>query len=272
MSCTWLRTCGDSFVEQLSSRRHAGLEAFALRDAHPATPVTASVTAMSHGSPASGRVALSELYRGTRERVVQLVSGPADDVLPVPATPGWTVHDVVAHLTGVAEDMLTGGPQSGPTPEWTAGHVARGRGVSMADLLATWAQCGPKVEALLDQTPIWPVVLDAGSHELDIRSAVGDTSLRDSALVMVGAKVLLRGLDVPLPLRVVTQDHDVRVGPEAPGEEPVVLRTTTYEAFRWRLGRRSRAQLAAMDWGGADPTPFLDHLCIFGPADDDVLE
>jgi hypothetical protein len=50
-----------------------------------------------------------------------------------------------------------------------------------------------------------------------------------------------------------------------------VLRTTSWEAFRWRLGRRSRAQLAAMDWS-ADPSEFLDQLCIFGPATVDVIE
>jgi hypothetical protein len=50
-----------------------------------------------------------------------------------------------------------------------------------------------------------------------------------------------------------------------------VLHTTAFEAFRWRLGRRSRAQLAAMEWS-ADPTAVLDHLVVFGPAARDVIE
>lgn len=50
-----------------------------------------------------------------------------------------------------------------------------------------------------------------------------------------------------------------------------MLRTDRFEAFRWRLGRRSRAQLAGMDWTG-DPSPILDDLVIFGPADSDVHE
>jgi hypothetical protein len=41
--------------------------------------------------------------------------------------------------------------------------------------------------------------------------------------------------------------------------------------LRWRTGRRSRAQLAAMDWSG-DLTPVLDHLYTFGPADADIVE
>jgi hypothetical protein len=43
------------------------------------------------------------------------------------------------------------------------------------------------------------------------------------------------------------------------------------EAWRWRTGRRSRAQLAAMDWSD-DPTPVLDHLYMFGPAETDIVE
>ncbi len=46
---------------------------------------------------------------------------------------------------------------------------------------------------------------------------------------------------------------------------------TRFEALRWRTGRRSRAQLAAMDWSD-DPTPVLDHLYLFGPAAADVVE
>jgi hypothetical protein len=51
----------------------------------------------------------------------------------------------------------------------------------------------------------------------------------------------------------------------------LTLRTTRFEAFRWRMGRRSREQLAALDWSG-DPTPVLGHLVVFGPARTDIAE
>jgi hypothetical protein len=35
------------------------------------------------------------------------------------------------------------------------------------------------------------------------------------------------------------------------------------------MGRRNRRQVAALDWSG-DPKPVLEHLFVFGPADDDV--
>ncbi len=222
------------------------------------------------------RVPLSTLYQDARERVTELLSGPLDDTRPVPATPGWTVHDVLAHLAGVAEDLAAGRrPEHGPTPEWTGGHVERGRDVGVAELLDRWAGHSEALAPLLDGDPIWPPVMDVGSHEQDLRSALGRPGARDCALVVIGSKVLLSGLRPPAPLLVTTQDHQVRVGPQGseavPDGERTRLTTTTFEAFRWRLGRRSRAQLAAMAWS-TDPAPFLDHLCIFGPAAGDVLE
>ncbi|MGZ4505710.1 MAG: hypothetical protein ACXVX8_01035 [Blastococcus sp.] len=216
---------------------------------------------------------LSALYREGRLRLSEFVLARADAVeTPVPATPPWTVHDAVAHLTGVAEDLLAGAvPNTGPTPEWTAGHVARFRDLPLEDVVRRWAEVSPEVEEVLDRRPIWPIVLDVGAHELDVRAALGDTGARDTDLVTAGAVALLRGLRVPRPLVVRTEHTEVTVGPDASGEEPVVLRTTTFEAFRWRLGRRSRGQLAALDWSG-DPEPYLDHLCVFGPAEVDVVE
>ena len=227
------------------------------------------------------RVPLSTLYREARERVTDLLrtrldAGLDDDARTVPATPGWTVHDVVAHLAGVAQDVAERRPLvAGPTPEWTAGHVARGRDVPLAGLLDQWAAHSVAVEALLDSRSPWPPVMDLGSHEQDLRGALGVPGARDCPLVVIGAKVLLGGLQVPAPLLVTTQDHRIRVGPDGsqdvPDDERTRLETTTFEAFRWRMGRRSRAQLAAMAWSG-DPEPFLDHLCVFGPAERDLVE
>jgi hypothetical protein len=217
------------------------------------------------------RVPLSDLYREGRLRLTEFVGEHLDrDGEPVPATPGWTVHDVVAHLTATAMDVAHGWrPTQPPTPDETAEHVARDRQVSTASLLDAWAGASAEVEAHLDEVADWPFVFDVGAHEHDVRAALGNRDARDVPLVRVGAKLLLRSLRVPGPLLVRTELGETRVGPE--DRDPVTLTTTAFEAFRWRLGRRSRRQLAAMDWSG-DPTPFLDHLCVFGPAAEDVLE
>lgn len=185
----------------------------------------------------------------------------------MPATPGWTVRDVIAHLVGIGEDGPP--PAAGPDEQWTAGHVAARRGMPVDALLDRWAAAPPGVAAFADSGPVWPPVLDVGTHELDLRAAFGDRSGRDSDLVRTAASVLIASLRVPVPLVVRTELQERRVGPDEGGT--LLLTTTAYEVFRWRMGRRSRAQLAAMDWSG-DPSPVLEQLYVFGPADHDLVE
>ena len=89
---------------------------------------------------------------------------------------------------------------------------------------------------------------------------------------------MLRWLRPPVPTVVHVGDAgDVVVGVLADGdgvagqEIELELTTTRFEALRWRLGRRSRHQLASMAWS-ADPAPVLDHLVVFGPAAGDLVE
>jgi len=112
-------------------------------------------------------------------------------------------------------------------------------------------------------------VIDVASHEQDIRGAVGQPGLRDTEVIRRLAGWLVSQLRTPVPLRVTVEGTRFQVGPE--GEPALELSTTWYEAFRWRMGRRSRNQLAALDWSG-DPSPVLDHLVVFGPARADVIE
>jgi hypothetical protein len=77
-------------------------------------------------------------------------------------------------------------------------------------------------------------------------------------------------LHPPTPMIVEVEDATFPIGAADAGE-PLRLSTTRFEVFRWRLGRRSRDQMAAMAWSG-DPAPVLDHLAVFGPAACDVDE
>jgi hypothetical protein len=116
---------------------------------------------------------------------------------------------------------------------------------------------------------VWPAVIDIASHEQDIRGALGRPGARDTQVIRLAAKGLIGSLDPPVPIRVSVEDTELRVGPaDGPG---LGLVTGRFEAFRWRMGRRSRAQLAALDWTG-DPAPVLDHLTIFGPSPVDIIE
>jgi len=214
---------------------------------------------------------LALLYRDTRERLTSLVSGLDDESLaiPVPTCPGWRVRDVVAHLAAVVEDVLAGRLTGPPSEAETAVQVARYAGRPMTQTLAGWTAGGPQFEEIISAFRVPPAVIDVASHEQDIRGALGLPGARDSEVIRQLAGWLLERLRTPVPVCVTVEDAEFRAGPD---DEPVLgLRTTRFEAFRWRMGRRSRDQLAALDWSG-DPAPVLDHLVVFGPARADIVE
>jgi uncharacterized protein (TIGR03083 family) len=214
---------------------------------------------------------LARLYRETRERLAALVAGldEAQLAAPVPACPGWSVADVIGHLAAIPEDVLAGRLTGPPTKAETAVQVDRFRGRLMARTLAGWAEQAPRFEEIVAAFEVWPAVIDVASHEQDIRAAVGQPGARDTEVIRQMSGWLIARLRPPVPLRVTTEDTQAQVGPD--GDPVLELTTTRYEAFRWRMGRRSRSQLAALAWSG-DPSAVLDHLVVFGPATADIIE
>ena len=248
--------------------------------------------------PASSTSAdLAGLYRDTRLRLGELVGslGPDELAAPVPAYPGWTVADVVSHLAAVADDVLAGRLTGPPSPEQTAEQVTRLRGRTIDEVVSGWADLAPRFEEMISGFEVWPAVLDLATHEQDIRGALGQPGARDTEVVRVGAERLITLMRPPVPIVVRVEDAEFTVGPDdgtgngrndgtgngmsadtdaartAGAGADLVLDTTRFEALRWRLGRRSRAQMTNLGWS-ADPTPVLDHLVVFGPSSEDIHE
>ena len=214
---------------------------------------------------------VAQIYQDTKERVTSLVTGLDDAALrtAVPACPGWSVRDVVAHLAATADDVGQGRLTGAPTDEETAAQIARFHGQQMSDIVAAWTDAAAHLDHLAESRGFEPPVGDVTSHEHDVRAALGRPGARDSAAVHYSSNRLLTNFRPPVPLRVTVEDAEYRSGPDDGAE--IHLRTTRFEALRWRTGRRSRAQLAAMDWS-EDPARVLDHLYMFGPADIDIHE
>lgn len=218
-------------------------------------------------------------YGFVRNRLTDLVGGLDDPAaVPVPACPGWSVHDVIAHLTAVVEDVLAGKLTGPPSDEETARQVARRDGVATPMVLAEWADMAPTFESLLSEVRVWPGFLDVLTHEHDVRGAVSAPAGRDSHEMVVASEWLLSRWEPAVPVRVKAGGRERTVGPATgPGEKDsedgakLALTTTSFEAFRFRLGRRSPAQLRAMDWSG-DPTPVVERMTIFGPEPYDIIE
>jgi hypothetical protein len=176
---------------------------------------------------------------------------------------------VVAHLRAVAEDSVGGRLAGAPTDEETAAQIARSGGSDVAEILAAWTDAAARLDQMAETAGVAPPLGDIVCHEHDVRAALSRPGARDSAAVWYTSDKLLATLRTPVPLRVTVEDAQYRSGPDDRAE--IRLRTTRFETLRWRTGRRSRSQLAAMDWSG-DPTPVLDHLYMFGPAEADLIE
>ena len=216
-------------------------------------------------------IRLADLYCDTKDRIVGLLaeSNAAQWNHPVPACPGWSVRDVVAHLTAVALDLLDGRLTIPPSDAETAEHVCRFDGCGEDELFSIWAGAADRLVQSAATAGLEPPLGDIACHEHDIRAALGRPGARDAESVHWTARELLAMLQPPVPLRVITEDGQYRTGP-CSGPE-ILLRTTLFDTMRWRLGRRSRLQMAAMDWS-EDPAPVLDHLYLFGPARTDIIE
>lgn len=217
---------------------------------------------------------IGDHYRASRRRLAGLLSdaGPDDWATPVPACPGWDVHDVVAHLTAVVVDANAGRLTGPPTPDMTAEQVARYRSTPADALLADWEDGAASFEQAITALGIWPAAIDAGSHEHDVRGALGRPGARDSALVVEAARALVAELDCGATLEVTFTDVAGTVRSAGGDHVTHALRTTAFEVFRLRMGRRSRAQVAALDWAPAPSDEVLDGLFVFGPADAPVIE
>lgn len=156
--------------------------------------------------PVEGGEPVVELLAAEWSVLAELLAGLPDDDWQRPALPGWTVHDVVAHVIG-GERMLSGAPRPelAPEPDGGAAHVrndigrfneawvAALRPLSPAEMLTALRDVtAERLAALRSMSsaeldaPSWTPagqgtyrrfmeirVFDTWMHEQDIRTAVG---------------------------------------------------------------------------------------------------
>jgi uncharacterized protein (TIGR03083 family) len=198
---------------------------------------------------------VGEAYAGVRRRLSELVRPlrPDEASTVVPACPEWTVHDVIAHLTGVVDDALSGRLDGVATTPWTAAQVEVRRQRSVAEILAEWEATAPTFESVLDV--VGPrgrqAVLDAATHEQDVRGALGAPGARDADAVAIGlsfvAPVFLSAAaDRGTPVRIDVSGGE-SFGSPVDGAI-IVLRGEPWELMRAMTGRRSVAQLRRLNW------------------------
>lgn len=225
---------------------------------------------------------LGEIYGETRLRVGELAMRLSDVQLAtmLPTCPEWNVRDVIGHMVGLIGDMREQRLEGAGTPAWTAAQVQAHRHQDLRTALGLWderaAPVEPDFESVFGQFAP-RLVSDTWNHEQDIRGALHlpaahrDSDAIPAALVGQMEMLTVRLDEAGLPaLRMVTGDGAWQAGTgEAVGRVDVA---TPAELLRILLGRRSRAQMASLDWQVPDRDAYLAVFPRFGPAEHDIHE
>lgn len=214
------------------------------------------------------------VYGACRERISALVRDLDDDAAArkVAATPDWSVHDVVAHLTGIVADINAGNLDGVGTPARTAAQVAEREGVPIPDVLAEWETGAGQFEAALTMLggPVAALaVADIWNHEQDLRGALGVEGGRDplaEKLAIVGysdarTKDLTAAGLGSLRLRAGTEEWVV-----GHGEPAATVTTEPYELARFVCFRRTPEQAKEYRWDG-DGAPYIELFTGVGPTE-----
>jgi uncharacterized protein (TIGR03083 family) len=241
---------------------------------------------------------LAEIYELTRKEVASFVSSlpPEDLDKQVPATPGWTIRDLVAHLTGDIVCIAAGdfpreffeslGSEEGVVVlnRWTERQVEARRGRPLQDVLDEWEAAAPALTSMIRGDTPWPndvmpfaghiLLTDIGIHQQDIYGALGLRKDRDAAVIRIGVSTYVGGIGLRQQiaggpsLRVVMEDKEVVAG----GGDPVAtIRAPRFELFRAMSGRRNPDQIRAYEWEG-DPEPFIPLFFPYGIREDALIE
>jgi uncharacterized protein (TIGR03083 family) len=210
-------------------------------------------------------------YEAAHRRITDLVRDLDRDDLatPVSATPGWTVHDVLAHLAALPTDILAGRVQGIPGPEVTGRQVAERADRSAQELLDEW---DPNVESMCEgaRAGLIPsnLSVDVLTHEQDVRGALGLAPALSAEELRFTTAVYGFGLGRVLSrdglpaLAVESSDTDYATV-AGDGPPAATVRAPEFELFRLLAGRRSRRQALDYTWSG-DPEPYADRLNLFG--------
>jgi uncharacterized protein (TIGR03083 family) len=204
-------------------------------------------------------------YSGLRQRVNELVGGAGsqwDDA--VPGCPQWRVRDLVGHLAGVVDDVLGGRLEGAGSDPWTAVQVEARRSRAVPEVLEEWNGRAAELEGVLDSfgPAGHQLVMDAVTHEHDLRGALGAPGARDSDAVVLGLDWLVKAFQGATGGRVAVEATDTGASWPADGAVATVS-GPSFELLRALSGRRTEQEIRSLSWSG-DVDAVLPSFA-FGP-------
>ena len=181
-----------------------------------------------------------QAYLEFRTRVVNLIREIPESQasLSVPLCPDWEVSGLISHIVGVPEDILAGRMEGVTTDAWTQAQVDRHEGESLSQLADALHATATEFDVLLPHIPSptnSQMMMDAVTHEHDLRHAVGRADSQDSLAVTVALGWLLNMVEGKVPGR---------------AQELVDSGVSRYELMRSLTGRRSVEQMKQLGLDG----------------------
>ncbi len=224
------------------------------------------------------RSANGEVYAGLRTEVIALArSLTAEEAeLKVPQSPDWSIRDVIAHVVGIVDDILSDNLAGIGTDSWTEVHVSSRVHMTLDEICDEWNALAPRFSALGEANPVMPMRAGADliTHYHDILQALGRQGDRDTAPVRMaleryGPFFCERAGNAGLP--VVRIEAGEQVWQSGDGEPAAILTGSAFDLLRAFSGRRSAAQILAMDWLG-DAERYVSVASPYGVPAEDVVE
>jgi uncharacterized protein (TIGR03083 family) len=198
---------------------------------------------------------LYELERVAFASYLLAQTGARADVA-VPATPGWGVRDVLAHLVGITADLNHGRFGDGDGDAWTAAQVVTRRGRPMRDVVAEWDREAPTFE---DGLRLFGYAFGAHylgdllQHVVDVHVALDEPWIPPDLHLAVALDFYLTSFEEALDDAAVGA-VDVRVGDErwrlGTGRAVASVEASRVELFRALGGRRTGREVRSLRWDG----------------------
>ena len=219
-----------------------------------------------------------QLYERARCELVERLRAcrPEELATMVPATPAWSVHDVLSHLVGIAAD-LNAQAFGGDPDDWTAAQVESRAHDTVAELAAEWDREAPKFEdglRLFGYDLGSHFVGDLLQHVADVRHALGLAHPDDDETLAVALDAYLvtfeKALDTAAIGSVELSDGRER-WTLGPGSVVASVTGERYELFRALGGRRNADQVRALHWNG-DADAVLPVVSAYPMPSDPIVE
>jgi uncharacterized protein (TIGR03083 family) len=200
-------------------------------------------------------------------RVVELVDGLSTEALEVtvPACPGWTARQLVAHMIGVDADILAGRGDDGDMDGWTQSQVDARQDQDLDTLLAEWRAMTVPVEEWMranNTRPLGDVII----HEQDLRGALDVPGARETDGLAALRDRMAEGFDQAVsdaglaPVHLISDAWTHETGTGEPG---LVLIASEFDLTRAMMTRRSAAQLDSYVTAG-ELEPYLPCFAALG--------